>query len=55
MKKIHLTDLDKIEPTPTVERFTKKSKRNPKRDAKREKRSKRKVINTDLYSEIEGD
>lgn len=50
MKKLNLKELDDLEPSPVVERIVKKSKRNPKKDAKRTKRSKRKISYRDLYN-----
>ena len=47
MKKLNPNQIEENEPTPRVERFTKKSNRNPKKDEKRRKRSKR--VNSDRY------
>ena len=50
MKKIDPNKVDEIEPEPSVVKIVRKSKRNPKRDAKREKRDKRKISNRNLYN-----
>ena len=53
--KINPNEIDDLEPTPRVVKFTKSSKVNKKRDAKRAKRSKRGDRHWNMHKEVKYD